>query len=573
MRLTFLGHDGLRIGPASGEGGEAVLVDPWLHPAGAFAGAWFPYPPATPCGDDEAWRQRCLEGVATLVVTQALPEHLDPWVLAALPATVPVLVVRTPSSELAAAVRAVASEQGDGQPQERREVVELEPWQWYAPAALGGDLRVALVPEVSARHAAAVVVQERSSGHALVHLGEARMTALHARCIRRFLGAETSPAVVTLRTNVAGYTPLRTAADEQRRFLRARQARRDRQEAAITLLRILKPQAALLAGPSVCLLDETLAPLQAELDGGPATDVHAEGETFHRRFVKQLRAWQRGDEVDLARPEHTETHGRLPVPESLDAYAASKAAVLAQQVAAVASPAEVAKDEAALWEAVQGWFGALLESCRPLRRRINLRLYLEATDATTGDTLGRYRMDFRERARILRLTETPSGSEDEEESAVEDGPSDDATLRAPVPWLHAVLSGRSDFATLLHSLRFRFDSEASRMRLEQLLELLQLAGKEPATAGPRAQARVAATQWLPVPETQGESDAPYWIGRHCPHAQVDLLTCGDLLDDGTLRCLAHSYDFALSRGGHCLNAPECSALPVYTNPPPPSEAT
>jgi UDP-MurNAc hydroxylase len=71
MRITYIGHAGFMVDV----GPEAILCDPWLSPAGAFAGSWFQWPANDHIEPDS------LERATHLYVSHHHRDHFDEWFL------------------------------------------------------------------------------------------------------------------------------------------------------------------------------------------------------------------------------------------------------------------------------------------------------------------------------------------------------------------------------------------------------------------------------------------------------------------------------------------------------------
>src|SRR6478752_7559666 len=89
-RVTGLGHAGLRIDVP--DTGLRVLADPWFSDEGAFLGAWFPFP------DNAHLLGTPMLEADVVVVSHEHLDHLDLRLLGSLPAEVPVVVPRYPST-------------------------------------------------------------------------------------------------------------------------------------------------------------------------------------------------------------------------------------------------------------------------------------------------------------------------------------------------------------------------------------------------------------------------------------------------------------------------------------------
>ena len=82
--IEFLGHSGLAIR----HDGRLLLCDPWMSPEGAYNASWFQYP-AYPHDDLGA-----LLAPDAVYVSHEHLDHFDPWFLAQLPKSTPVLTGR-----------------------------------------------------------------------------------------------------------------------------------------------------------------------------------------------------------------------------------------------------------------------------------------------------------------------------------------------------------------------------------------------------------------------------------------------------------------------------------------------
>ena len=155
--VTALGHAGLRIDAP----GVRVLADPWISPGGAFLGSWFPFP------DNSHLRDPLLKDVDVVVVSHEHLDHLDLDLLADLPADVPVVVPRYPSTILERRLRGVV-----------RDVVVLDAWDRYQLGDRGDWLTV--IPEqCPMTHDAAVLFH--IGGRTVLHANDARISLAQVR--------------------------------------------------------------------------------------------------------------------------------------------------------------------------------------------------------------------------------------------------------------------------------------------------------------------------------------------------------------------------------------------------------
>ncbi len=91
MRVTALGHAGLKVETAR----ATLLIDPWFSPEGAFQGSWFQYP-----DNSHLLSASSLLNPTAIVISHEHLDHVDPWFLARIPRSVPVITPRYPSPVL-----------------------------------------------------------------------------------------------------------------------------------------------------------------------------------------------------------------------------------------------------------------------------------------------------------------------------------------------------------------------------------------------------------------------------------------------------------------------------------------
>ena len=90
MKVTALGHAGLKAETSK----ATLLMDPWFSPEGAFQASWFQFP------DNSHLLSPELLSPTAIAVSHEHLDHIDPWFLSKVPATVPVIIPRYPSPVL-----------------------------------------------------------------------------------------------------------------------------------------------------------------------------------------------------------------------------------------------------------------------------------------------------------------------------------------------------------------------------------------------------------------------------------------------------------------------------------------
>src|SRR5439155_11705091 len=105
------------------------------------------------------------------------------------------------------------------------------------------------------------------------------------------------------------------------------------------------------------------------------------------------------------------------------------------------------------------------------------------------------------------------------------------------------------------SLRFRAIREPDVYN-DHLLGLLKFADESALAMVETFERSIAAGEMISVHADGRE----YSVGRYCPHAGNDLLSTGEVLPGGIIRCLAHHYEFELATGA-CVNG-SCPPLEV-----------
>jgi UDP-MurNAc hydroxylase len=164
MRVTALGHAGLQVRTAE----TRVLCDPWFSPEGAFQGSWHQFP-----ANDHLLGSEELFIPTAIAISHEHLDHVDPWFLARVPSTVPVIVPHYPSPALRSKI------EGGGP----REIIELEQWESFQ---ISEGTKIFFVSEPPMNHDSAMVIQ--GDGQALLNLNDARLFPVQFREIRQKVG-------------------------------------------------------------------------------------------------------------------------------------------------------------------------------------------------------------------------------------------------------------------------------------------------------------------------------------------------------------------------------------------------
>jgi UDP-MurNAc hydroxylase len=505
MRLGALGHAGLAVATET----TRVLVDPWFDPHGAFLGSWFPYP-----DNSVALTPEVLDPDA-VVVTHEHFDHLDPWFLAQLAPTVPVVVCQFPSFALRDKILAAGE----------REIVELPPWERHRI----GDVSVFFVPEESPmNHDAAVVVTH--GDEAVVDLNDARLSPAQLREIRREVGGRVD--VLLLQGAGASWYPICYEYPPERRRELSAQKRAAKLNYMVRAVGATGPRVAVpFAGPP-CFLDPALAVHNQEMDEGIFPDLATVAAWLQPRVRARVEVLLPGDAWDLT------TTTREPEPswhdfdwsrrgEYLAGYAARRRTFLDEVWAAHPEPAR------ALWPEFHAYFERLLAMNRYFLERIDLRVGFDLS----GPGGGRWSVDLRAGAPAVH-------------PVLEDC---QYVYRFDARWLPAILDGTIGWEDFLLSLRFSAARDPDVYN-DHLLGILKFATPSALAAVERFETSIDVEETITV--TAG--DRRYRVQRWCPHAGHDLSETGQVLPGGVLQCLAHHYEFDLD-SGQCLTG-ACPAL-------------
>ncbi len=491
MRITGLGHAGLRIDTAAG----SVLVDPWTTPA--YLGAWTPFP------DNADLDWAALADVDVLFVSSVAPDHLDPELLRrCVRADVQVLLPDSPTSELRDRLAALGFsrfvETRSGQ------VTEL------------GGLRVA-VPALTRP-------TDGPAGTAMLWLSDGEATVLvqgAARPRDLQLVAGLGPVDVhLLQVAPAGWSPMAYDLPEQAKGTIAADLRAHAFLAARRYVSELGAPHVVPTGGPPAFLDEELAHLNRL--GTDSGSTHVDPTEFRdwmaERGYDHVRLLLPGSVADPREPGMPVAHA-LPAGEAV--YADKAAQLRESRRPRWTAPPE--RDLDLLGE-LRGWLEPLLARAPGVAGGIGVGVRLTGTDAARGDV--DLLLDFP--GRTVRAYD---GGKVRYELRVDRAVLEQLVAVREPDWVHSLfLSGRFS---------------ARRIGRENELVFLFLGNLDPVRLD-----RLEA--WLTHRHAGGEDvTVDGWtFQRLCPHQQADLTQVGSV-SDGVLTCGVHGWEWRLS-DGRCL---------------------
>jgi L-ascorbate metabolism protein UlaG (beta-lactamase superfamily)/nitrite reductase/ring-hydroxylating ferredoxin subunit len=525
-RVTALGHAGLRIDAP----GVRVLADPWVSEEGAFLGSWFPFP------DNSHLRGPVLDEVDVVSVSHEHLDHLDLAFLAGLPAGVPVVIPRYPSTILERRLR------GAG----RENVVVLDAWERY-PLGQRGDW-MTVIPEICPMtHDAAVLFHV--ADRVVLHCNDARISLAQVR--RAVVESGRDVDLMAVQMSGASWHPVSYEYPEDDRRRIESEKRVGKLKAVTRLVRSVAPGLVMpYAGPP-CFLDgdlfdhnprlvdeeagifpgqdEALAWLQGKIPGQDATYLLP------------------GDVLDLTdrcvtRDPHWSAF-RLDAPAGerrayLEEYAARRSGAIAR----VRSEHPVPADDDTLAQDFRRHF----EQLGRLSQYFLARAGLTVRFVVDGPGGGRWDVHVGPERIVVDLAGRAETV--------------DYRLRLDGRWLAGVVRGRTRWEELLLSMRFSARREPDIYN-DYLVGLLKHADREALRAVEDYERRRERHETIVL----RDGDRSVRVERYCPHGNEDLSETG-VVRDGVLRCLGHNFDFDLTSGA-CLNA-RCDPLGVEEVEPP-----
>lgn len=497
MRVTHLGHAGLQVKTRH----ATVLVDPWFSPEGAFQASWFQYP------ENSHLISPSLFTPSAIVISHEHIDHVDGWVLARVPAHVPVIIHNYPSPELRRKVLAA----GD------REVIAVDAW---TPVDIADGTRVFFVPEDSPmNHDAAVVIE--GDGRILLDLNDARLSPVQLRAIRAKVGGVVD--LFALQAAGASWYPLCYEYPAERRLELSRRKRLARFGYVARAIRVVDARAALpFAGPP-CFLDPDLFHHNREMEEwGIFPDQHQAADWLqHRGFTNVLvllpgDAWDADSATKSPDPAWSafSPSDRWPY---LRGYAERRRAQIATVLVRHPNP------RTSLWGSFRDYFQRLLTMSPYFNQKINMRVAFEIT----GGGGGAWSVDFRPESTGVYASAEDCGY----------------GYRIASRWLPPIFSGSVPWEDFFLSLRFSA-WRSPDMYNDHLLGLLKLAHPGALKAVEEFEATINTEDRITV----HAEDRSYRIQRRCPHAGNDLLDTGEILPGRIIRCLAHHYEFSLDTG-------------------------
>ena len=498
MRVTSLGHAGLSVEAS----GARVLCDPWLSPEGAFQASWFPFP------DNAHLLSDALRTPSAVLITQGERDRVDPWFLDQLASGAPSLACST----TAPSVRRALS----GSP---RRVVAAAPWQ---QVELASGTTVFFVAEDSplSRRAAVVI---RDGDETIVDLGGTRLAPLQLEQIRETVGRRID--LLCVQGATTSWFPSCYEYTEERQREAARQKRLARFAYIVRAIRLLKPTHVIPFGGHPCFLDPELARHNGGLEPGGFPDQKQYIAWLGDRGINNALAMMPGDSWDITR-RRRETDATWDTVSLADRanYLGEYAERRRPHIDAVLS--RYPEPETSLWDSFSEYFEHILTLSPYFNERVGIRIGFHVTGNGGGD----WSVDFRPESRGVRKTLDDCGYE----------------YRVAGRWAKPLFNRELAWDDFLYSLRLT--ARRSADRCNDHVRLLRFADETLLHAVERREQTARADDTIAV----HSGGRVYDVERYCPHAGNDLLECGEVLPNGTLRCLAHRYEYSLTDGA-CLN--------------------
>jgi UDP-MurNAc hydroxylase len=508
MRVTGLGHAGLRVDVK----GSTILIDPWFGPEGAFQASWFQFPDNSALLNDST-----LLKPDAVVISHEHLDHLDPWFIRRLPASVPIIVPRYPSP----ALRKKLAATGD------RSVIEVPEWEEFE---LAPDVRLFFVSEPPMNHDSAIVM--KAAGRTLLNLNDARLFPVQLREIRAKVGGVID--VLTFQSAGASWYPICYDYPPDRRAALSTQKRLAKFGYCARLMKVTQPVVGIpFAGPPA-FLDPTIAHHNAEMDSGIFPDQQQALEWLSARRIRNTTLLLPGDAWD-AEMGQRDAHPSWrdfrfdDRHDYLSDYAERRRPHIENVLARHPAP------DGDLWPQFVKYFEWLLGLNSYFNSRIDMRVGFEI-DGPGG---GRWAVDFR-----------PG-----HEGVLDEAKDCSYTYRFDSRWLVPLLDGTVPWEDFLLSLRFSARRDPDRYN-DHLLGLLKFADDSSLDMVEQFEINQNHDDRIEI----NHEGRTYRVQRHCPHAGNDLLETGELLPGGILRCLAHHYEFDLSTGA-CITG-VCPPLKV-----------
>jgi len=499
--IEFLGHSGLAIR----HGGRLLLCDPWMSPEGAYNASWFQYP-AYPHAD----LTPLLRPDAVYVSHEHL-DHFDPWFLAQLPKSTPILTGRFHKKRCLRLLEGLGLE----------DVYQLADFDAYeiAPDFV---VRVAIPSHNCPPHWFDSCALIEAGDKKIFNLNDCNL-ALPIELIRAwnvdvFLG-QASPAIWYPLT-YTNYT-----AEQKRKLLAAR--RESALESFVSGAKAIQPKLAIpFAGPP-CFFDSELADYFTGADSMfPTPPIAARRLAEDAGIPTEI--LKPGDRLVLENGRHRVEPDAAY--ENFD-YERDRAAYVARH--RTDKEVVVRRVLESIPPASAGLIDRLRDHLAPLVRRnpffatrINMRVLFEVT----GEHGGEWIVDFR-----------PDG--DERVVHESNGEECGSRFRFESRNIEQVLSGEMSWEDLLLSLRFRAHRDPDQYN-QHLFTFFKMADHGALQA--IAKAEMASSDG-PMDTFRLEvGEDAYEVQRFCPHAGSDLTTAE--IVDGKIVCPGHHWHFDLETG-------------------------
>ncbi|MEX0967268.1 MAG: MBL fold metallo-hydrolase [Bacteroidia bacterium] len=508
MKISSIGHAGLKVQTKD----ALILIDPWLSPSGNFQGSWFQFPDnAHVLEDDELYHP------TAIVISHEHLDHCDPWFLSKVDPGVPVIVPKYPSPVLKQKIW-----QGGERP-----IVEVPQWETYE---IVPGTTVFFVSEPPMNHDSAIIIQ--SEGHTLLNMNDARLFPMQLRDIKQKVGGVIN--LFAFQGAGASWFPMVYNFDEEKKDQLRKQKRSAKLSYCFRCMKIVEPVMGLpFAGPPA-FLDPVLFQYNKEMEGGIFPDQFEVASYLRKKGVENITVLLPGDTWSTVGKEKTEDAFWFKQ-DLQDRWAYLRAYQSSRESEIRKIYDDHPEPESSLWKPFKEYFEWLLGLNSYFNEKIDMRVGFEIE----GSGGGNWYVDFRK-----------------DRQEVGQGIEDCGYIYSfDSRWLPPILRKEVAWEDFFLSLRFRARRNPDRYN-DHLLGLLKFADEE-------------ALREVQTFETQPKSDEritvhvdgnTYSVSRYCPHAGNDLLTTGEVLPGGILRCLAHHYDFDLNTG-NCITS-DCDKLQV-----------
>ena len=508
MKVTALGHAGLKLRTSN----ATLLMDPWFSPEGTFQASWFQYP-----DNSHLLESPDLLSPTAIAISHEHLDHVDPWFLAKVPSSVPVIIPHYPSPVLKHKIL-------KGGP---RQIIELAQWQEHEIAP---GLTIYFVSEPPQNHDSAMILH--ADGQTFLNMNDALLFPLQFREIQRKAGGTIDMFVY--QGAGASWFPMCYQYPPERRRELSRQKRLSKFAYCRRSMKVLNPVMGFpLAGPPAFLAPD-LFELNAEMDEGIFPDQQQVADWMVEKGAPNNLVLLPGDTWDLdKRIKIADAHWRdfsfKDRPEYLKAYAKRRKEHVDAVMSRHPSPTKP------LWAPFRDYFQGLLEMSPYFNRKINMKVGFDIT----GPGGGEWTVDFREGH--IGVTQGINGW--------------NYKYRIESRWLPMLLDGSTPWEDFLLSCRFQTARDPDLYN-DHLLGLLKFADPEALQAVEEFETADKEDEWITI-HSEGKL---YKVSRYCPHAGNDLLNTGEVLPGGIIQCLAHHYDFDLKTGA-CVNS-ACGPLRV-----------